>query len=124
MVLTRETILARTELGRQEVPVPEWGGSVYVREISGRDRDRFEASLVDKSKPEMFDNARARFVAIVACDAAGKPLFSDADVAQLGELSAAALDRIFDAGRKLNGMLAEAEDVRKNSESTPAAASP
>lgn len=121
--LKREEILAQAKAAPVWVDVPEWKGGVYVREISASARDRFESTMVESAGPERLANVRARFVALVACDEAGQALFAEADVAALGELSAKALDRIFDAGRKLNGMLSDAEDVEKNSASTPAAAS-
>ncbi len=36
------------DLPRETVSVPEWGGEVLVRTMSGTDRDAFEASLLEK----------------------------------------------------------------------------
>jgi hypothetical protein len=45
-------------------------------------------------------------------------LFTDEDVAALGQRSAAALERVFDAASRLSGLSAEdMEELAKNSES-------
>ena len=44
-ILSKEAILAADDLPREKVNVPEWGGEVLVRTMSGTDRDAFEASL-------------------------------------------------------------------------------
>lgn len=125
MSLTAEQIKTRPKKPPLLVEIPEWSdngqpGQVYVREISARERDQFEATMVDSAGPDKLANVRARFVAIVACDEKGSRLFSDDDATWLGDCSAAALDRIFDAGRQFNGMLAQAEDAKKNSATIPA----
>jgi len=43
-LLTREEILGKKELKTQVVPVPLWGGSVTVRELTGDERGMLEAS--------------------------------------------------------------------------------
>ena len=47
-MLTREQILQSDDLPCETVPVPEWGGEVQVRTMTGTDRDAFEASLIGK----------------------------------------------------------------------------
>jgi hypothetical protein len=37
-MLDRKSILDRNDSKIEEVPVPEWGGSVYVRVLSGAER--------------------------------------------------------------------------------------
>ena len=56
------------------------------------------------------------FAAMVLCDADGAQLFTKAgDVERLGRKSAAALDRILDAGMKLNRIRPEdVDDAEKN----------
>lgn len=105
MSLTREQVLAKRELPRAVVPVPEWGGEVIVRALTGRERDDFEAGLIGEKRNERnLTNLRARFVAACVVDEAGKTLFDVGDVIALGELSASALDRIFTVGRDLSGL--------------------
>ena len=102
-MLTRDSILQADDLPKESVEVPEWGGQVWVRTLSGTERDAFEQSMVmKKNKPNM-DNVRARFAVLTICDEAGERLFQAADADELGKKSAAALDRIFAVAQRLNG---------------------
>lgn len=98
MSLKRDDILRAEDSGLREVPVPEWGSTVWIRTLTGRERDRWELDLEAAGK----DNARASLCALVICDEKGKSLFTAQDAAALGQKNAAALDRIFEAARELN----------------------
>ena len=121
-MLTRDAILAVDDLKREKLDVPEWGGTIYVRTLTGAERDGFEEAVYgDKGS---LKNVRARLAALVTCDKDGKRLFLDTDIAALGAKSSAALGRIFDLGMKLNGIgKKDIEDLEKNSEGAPSAAS-
>ena len=111
MPLLRDQILASTDLPKTEVDVPEWGGSVFVRVMSGAERDAFEVAHQLSAK----DNVRARLVAFCACDAAGVLLFSPDDVDDLGNTSAAALDRLFAVAVKINRLSKkDVDELQKN----------
>jgi len=47
MTLNKEQILRADDLKTEEVDVPEWGGSVRVRVLTGTERDAFESSIYD-----------------------------------------------------------------------------
>ena len=115
-MLTRDQILQSDDLPRERVSVPEWGGEVLVRTMTGADRDAFEASLVsrDGGKEGRLDNVRARLVALALCDEAGQRIFADADIAALGAKSARALDRVFGVAQRLNGIGADQVEAAKN----------
>lgn len=107
MILSRDDILKADDLETEDVDVPEWGGVVRIRGLTGTQRDAFEASVVKMNgtnKQYNLTNLRARFVALCVVDADGKRLFTDQDVKQLGEKSATALERVWTAARKLSGM--------------------
>ena len=108
MPLTRDSILSANDRKTWTVEVPEWGGSVCVRQLSGSDRDRIEQHVAKARRPDgtVGDLAglRALVVALAACDESGARLFAVDDVAALNEKSAAALDRVFDAAAGLNRM--------------------
>jgi hypothetical protein len=111
-LLTRDEILAKTKLRSELVNVPEWGGTIRVRELTGAERDKYEAALVRMQKGTgatdlTMDNARARLVALASIDDQGNPLFSEADVVKLGNLSASALSTVFDAAAKLSKITAD-----------------
>lgn len=117
--LTRDDILQAVDLKYEDVQVPEWGGVVRVRGLTGAERDAFEASVVERqgkqSKLNMA-NIRARLVALVIVDGDGKRLFSDADVAALGRKSGVALNRVFETAQRLSGITeADMSDLEKNS---------
>jgi len=117
--LGRDAILAAATLKTEEADVPEWGGVVLVRELRGRERDEWEASLaVQRGKQMVPDvaNMRAKLVARSIVGGDGEPVFSQQDVAALGELSAAALDRVFEVASRLSGLSeADLEAAQGNS---------
>jgi hypothetical protein len=117
-ILKRDDILKVADLPREEVHMPEWGGSVLVRGMTGSERDAFEGSIVElkgnKSSVDM-RNIRAKLVALTVVDEAGERLFSQADVELLGGKSAAALQRIFEVAQRLSGLTqADVEELAKN----------
>jgi len=121
--LDRDAILKASALKTEDVPVPEWGGSVLVRELRGRERDEWEASLTVQRGGQMVPdtaNMRAKLAARTIVGEDGEPLFTQQDVAALGELSAGALDRVFDVAARLSGLNQNAlEELAKNSDPAP-----
>lgn len=112
-MLTKDQILAAHDIVTRKVAVPEWGGDVFVRMMSSRDRDRFEADIA-QNRTDM-TNFRARLCARCLCDDAGKTLFTEAEADALGEKSAAALNRVFVAASALNHFTdAEVAQLEKN----------
>ena len=122
-LLTRDAILNAQDLARERVEVPEWGGAVLVRALTGRERDAYEAGIVHPDGRKMrytLTNMRARLVSLSVIDEAGTRLFSDSDVELLGRKSAAALERVFEAAQRLSGLSAQdVDELVKNSESGP-----
>ena len=117
MSLTADQIgrVTQTEIRTTPVEVPEWGGTAHVRVMSGKLRDRFEAEYSrDKS------NIRARLATYTLCDEAGKLLFAENQVDQVGEFSGVALDRVFTAAIKINAIgAADVAELEKNSDAIP-----
>lgn len=119
MGLTRDQILEAADLVIEPVPVPEWGGDVGVRVMSAADRDAFEASMIEvgedgRRRPHLV-NMRAKLVAAAACDDAGNRIFADEDVLLLARKSSAALNRVYEAAARLNGLgNRSVEDAAKN----------
>jgi hypothetical protein len=126
-LLGLQDILAAQDIATEDVAVPEWGGTVRVRGLTGRERDEYESHLLDqrgkRMKVDMRD-ARARLVALSVIDAEGKPVFTAAHVETLGTKSAAALDRIYDVAARLSGISDEdMDELTGNSAATASAAS-
>ena len=46
-LLTKDEILRADDLRLERVEVPEWGGEVVLRTMTGTERDAFEAELVE-----------------------------------------------------------------------------
>lgn len=102
-MLSREQILAVDDLPGEEVDVPEWGGAVLVRGMTGTERDRFEMAMyLAKDDLEGKLILRARVVAWCTLGEDRKPLFTPKDVEWLGAKSGAALDRIFTVAQRLS----------------------
>lgn len=105
--LDRAAILAVQDVQTEVLVVPEWGGKLRVRGLTGRQRDEFETSItVGKGKNQEINtkNARAKLVVLCVVDESGNQLFTSADVIALGQKSASALQRVFDLCRKLSGL--------------------
>ena len=124
MILSKDAILAADDLKYEDVEVPEWGGSVRVRSLTGSERDEYEASLLvgkGKDKDINFQNARARMIYLSAIDEEGGRLFIKAgDVVAIGKKNANALDRVFSVCQKLSGMRKEdMDELLGNSETAP-----
>jgi hypothetical protein len=122
--LTRAQILGAIDLVIEPVFVPEWGGTVYVRNLNGKGRDAFEGSRIrikENNKVEMVhDNTRARLLALTVCDEAGTLVFSEEDIEALGEKNAATLDKLFDVAQRLSGLRPQdLEQKVKNSGAAP-----
>src|SRR5258708_17507021 len=122
MRLSKDDILKAEDRTPVEVECPEWGGSVLVRGMTGKERDQFEVSRVEESSQAVqvqrgraggrpsgpnLVNMRAKIVARCVVDDDGQRMFSDADVVALGEKSGAAIDRIFTVASRLSGMSEE-----------------
>lgn len=107
-MLTKDQILNADDLPREPVNVPEWGTGavVYVRTMSGAERDAFEQSVLDAKRNGTTNlvNIRARLAVKVLCDEQGKRLFDDQDAEALGRKSSMVLDRVFAVAQKLNGI--------------------
>jgi len=41
MALTREQILNKVDIGTKEIKVPEWGGSIYIRQLTRGEQDTY-----------------------------------------------------------------------------------
>jgi len=106
-LLDRDAILEVDDINIELLDIPEWGGEVYVRGLTGIERDNYEAGLIisrGKQQVVNLQNARAKLCALSLCDADGKPLFTPADVIRLGEKSASALSKVFETAQRLSGL--------------------
>lgn len=78
-------------------------GTLYIRELSGMERDRLEKDLKDNKIDPDAPGWRARLAAMYLCDETGKRIFNiKEDIALLSEKPQSLLDAIIVAGNKLN----------------------
>lgn len=110
----RDAILAADDLPRERIDTPEWepfgAPFVFVQGLSGEEREQWERSLTIVIDGERVPNrnvkhVRARFAVRVTVDENGERIFEDTDIEALDKKSAAALQRIFQEGRRISGML-------------------
>jgi len=116
-LLDRTQLLKPRQLKREKVPLPEWGGDVWVRTMTGAERDDYEQEYLDAKKKagDRVPNLRARLLVRTVCDEQGKPLLSQNDVDELGQQSADVLSKLFTVASRLNGLSkSDAEELEKN----------
>lgn len=104
-------ILAKEDLQREEITA--WGETFYIREMTGLEREKYEASLFksDGSGEIERGKIRATLVAFCAVDAEGKPVFSEGQIEALASKSSTELMRAARIAQKLNGLSADAQDA-------------
>lgn len=119
--LTAADILSAKDRVIRPVPVPEWGGKVYVRSLSGTEREKYLESIREirgRGKKQdvriILAESSAKLAQQTICDKDGKQLFSIGQIKELGEKSSKALQRVVDASADLNGFNEDAEDDAKN----------
>lgn len=111
MFLTRDQILQANDLPREEVQVPEWGGSIFVRSLTVGERLKLE----EKSQTESGGHSVVRLITMAACDEHGVALFEDSDIELLRGKSARAFLRVKEAANRLNALTdRDLEDIEKN----------
>jgi len=105
--LTRAAILKSCSLREEVLNIPEWGGNVTVQELTGAERDAWEASILNddgQRDDDSMTNARAKLCVRCLVDDEGALLFSQDDVNQVGALSGTALNRVFEVACRLSGL--------------------
>lgn len=113
-LLSKDQILGADDLPTRDVEVPEWGGTVRVRGLTGKERDNLEVQNAIARKIGTDIDARGATVGRCMLDEHGNRLFTDREVGALGRKSAAPLDRLFDVVRDMSGMTDE--DLKRAAE--------
>jgi len=112
--LTRDAILKVADASYEDVPVPEWNGTVRIKALSAAERDQYEALVFLDSKGEPVkrrEDIRAKLVIFSAVNEDGSRLFTEADIAVLSAKSAKAMNRLWAAASRLSGL--GADDVKE-----------
>jgi hypothetical protein len=124
--LTKDLLLQRDDLKIEKVELTR--GYVYVREMTGSEKDRWEQSML-KQKPNGNKNAaieyettledfRAKLAVVTICDADGNLLFEAKDIKALNKaMSATNMEKIVEVAQRLNVISQKDRDeLLKNSE--------
>jgi hypothetical protein len=99
---------ADSGLGKEELDVPEWGGYVIVKGLTGHERDAWEASFfvnfgTRKQRATLADT-RASLVQKTCINDDGTLQFQPSDIEWLTQKSAASLQRVFLVAQRLSGL--------------------
>ena len=130
-VLTKNDIFKVEDIVKEYVDIPEWNGGVYIKVLSGEERDSFEEGMFKSNDMGDFtrnlENMRAKLIAFAAVDVNNKSIFDSTlkydiqgklygDIADLGKKSSIVLDRMYIVAQRLNKLRKEdIEDLTKNS---------
>ena len=122
MALTKadieKAVFGLNDTSMEEVQVPEWKTSIFVRSMNLDERDAWEASITETKGGEIKQNLKdfySKLIVKTAVDEQGNLLFSEADIPRLQKKSARAMNRIFKVAQRLNGIGQEAADgLEKN----------
>lgn len=105
--LSKAAILSAKDVRVEKFEVKEWGGDVFIRTLSGTERDAFEESFLEDRKRSI----RERFLVLTLCDEGGNRLFTDEEIAELGKKNSTVLNRIFDKAWAINAFRSEDVDA-------------
>ena len=122
--LNRTELLKKETLKKEKVDLGD-GNFVFVRQMTGHERDTFEQSLLKKTKDfkgnvtfeQSLDDFRAKLAVCTLCDEEGKALLLPNDYSLLSQnMSAKTLETIVNAAQKLNAISEQdKEELVKNS---------
>ena len=101
-------------------------GHVFVREMTGREKNTWEQSMMKKTSSQgsgvgyetTLDNYKAKLAVVTMCDEKGKLFLDMRDLAKVNlMMSASNLEKVVNAAQKINAISEEdKEDMLKNSE--------
>lgn len=115
-LLNKSAILGAVDLKHEDVPVPQWGGTVRVRVMTGLERDEFRAAIAVDGPSLPVGKFSAALLAATCIDQDGSRLFTMEDVEALQAKSAASIDVPAAVAMRLNGLGVKAVDAAtKNS---------
>ena len=123
IILSAADLLAKETLEIREVQLDK-GAVVYVKQMTGKERDSFEQSMMRKVPGKggiivhehSLSNFRAKLAVRCLCDAEGNLLLKTTDADTIGEnMSAARLEKIVNVAQEMNAISEEDKDgILKN----------
>ncbi len=122
-LLDRKALLAKEKLEVVKVDLGN-GDYVFVRQMTGRERDRFEQSLIKENKnaeggyEKTLEDFRAKLAVCTVSDEDGNLILQPGDFGILSQnMSAAKLEKIINTAQRINKISEDdKENLVKNSE--------
>lgn len=121
MILTKDQIFTANQLQHEDVEIPDWGGSVRIRELTVGEANEIRQlaeSLSDKGDTLRTEAVSKKTLSLGAIDpSTGGRLFTEEDVERISERKSVGILMLAAAIMSLSGMTpATAEEPEKNSE--------
>ena len=121
MILSKQQILLADDRPTEDVDVPEWGGSVRLRVLSGAQREAVEIKM-HQCRSENTNTSTAAWKGlknyILSCamvDESGAQMFAEKEVASLGEKNGSVIERLYEFVLRQNAFTKdETDELRKN----------
>lgn len=107
MAISKSRIVSANDTKLTTVNVPEWGGEVCLKTLTGAERDAFEESY----SGEKMKNFRCRFLVLTLCDENGERMFADNEADVVGKKSSLVINRLFEKAWQLNAFSEAAVDA-------------
>ena len=110
--LSRDDVLQAEDFETREVEVPEWGGTLLVRELNADEVEQIGLGQLDSRGERDVRKARGIRVKVISWAAIaedGTRLFKRGDVEKLATKSSRAVQRVFDVIQELSGLGTEDE---------------
>lgn len=121
--LTRAAILGMDDREYEDVPCPEWGGTVRIRSLTAAEYEDWESEIISgrgAKKDVKLKGMRFKLIQRCAVDEQGVLLFSESDLSQLNRKNAKPIDRLFGACQRLVGTTDEdLQELVQDFEETP-----
>ena len=121
--LSKDDIFKADDLPTKDIDIPEWGGTLTIRTLTGAERDEWESAFVNQDKIDI-RGLKSRLVQLTTMNGDGQQMFTKADLQKINGKSASVIDRIFQVSQRLSGLTKEdAEEMVENSDAGPAGGS-
>ena len=116
-MLSREQILNKVDIEIKEIAVPEWGGNVFIRQLTRAEQDEYLKRQYGETRLKTDAKARNQEISSVniyghdtficvfgVCDEEGKPLFKREDMEALKKKNGGVIGRLAVEIIKFSGM--------------------
>ena len=128
-MLSREQILNKIDIEIKEIPVPEWGGNIFIRQLSRGEQDTYLKRQYGETRLKQDSKAKNQEITAVniyghdaylcvcgICNEDGTPLFKQTDIEELKKKNGAVIGHIAVEIVKFSGMAGDVpiEDEVKN----------